>query len=717
MIPSALRPQRRRSARRMTGLATWLALGLLACDDKADRGDTEPDTAVDATGVRDTADTPETDVQDVTAEDVVDIDWPEAVTINVSVDGEPAVDAIVAQGGTGEHYITDSNGTVVVDVNYTVEGDIGFTASHPEARIGFAALDSPAEQLQINLARYDRTDNPEYVFQDPGTPRLSPTTSQCGHCHITLNRDWYNSPHRTSATNRAVQDLYRGGAFNFDDEVACSDAGGRWLPSPGLGDGDERDRCFLGEGVVPTLNRTCDGPDCSIEQTGACADCHAPGIDGVLGGNDLRDASGHAFSAGVHCDVCHRVDRIEPDAAAGVAGRLVLTRPSEPRQGPLGPWSPLMFGPSHDSPNPRMGSVQRDHFRDGSLCSGCHEHYQSVLVPDATIDLERWPEGVLPIHTTWSEWEAGPLRDSTPCNACHMPPEPADLNGANLEDFPLTEIGVQGGWVRAPGSVRHHSWVGPRTPESGMLQLAAALFVEAEVSGGELVATVRTKNVGPAHAIPTGEPLRALLLVVEAFCGEQELTSTGGDIIPDFGGAADYRTSGEGLSVWPGASPGDRIVGIREPDSWYDYTGFGPFGDGRFTPQERGMRRIARAWEHEILEIDDDGNATLSGATDEADAAYRITSPAELAGQPGFGFARVLTGADGARMVPHFAAVDVVSDNRLLPQQNWTSEHRFEAPCAEPTVVARLIHRPYPLWLAAERGWDVDDQVMVEVRR
>ncbi|MFT6399433.1 MAG: hypothetical protein ACJAYU_004198, partial [Bradymonadia bacterium] len=55
------------------------------------------------------------------------------------------------------------------------------------------------------------------------------------------------------------------------------------------------------------------------------------------------------------------MDRIEPDAPSGIAGRLVLTRPSEARTGPLGPWSPLIFGPSHDSPNPRMGSVQRDH--------------------------------------------------------------------------------------------------------------------------------------------------------------------------------------------------------------------------------------------------------------------------------------------------------------------------------------------------------------------
>ncbi len=689
-------------------------------------GDDPPETLVpsDVVDVETDADvaddvTPDTeeDATDTAEDAELDVPWPEQVTVVVTVDGEPAQNSIVAQGGTGTHYITDENGEVVVDVDFETVGDLGFTASHPEARIGWVGLERPADRVEIALSRYDASDNDEYLFQDPGTPRNSPTTAQCGHCHITLNRDWYNSPHRTAASNRSVQDLYRGGAFAFDDSDSCENAGGTWLPSPALGNGSERDRCFIGSGVVPTLNPECDGPYCSVEETGACADCHAPGIDGPLGGNDLRDATGHAFSAGVHCDVCHRVDSIDPQAPAGVGGRLVLTRPSEPRTGPLGPWSPLIFGPSHDSPNPRMGSVQRDHYRDGTLCSGCHELRQPVLVPGAQIDVERWPDGVLPIHSTWTEWEEGPLSEATPCNACHMPPEAADLNGANLEDFPLTDIGVQGGWTRAPGSVRHHSWVGPRTEESRMLQVAAALFVEVETVDGVVTARVRTKNVGPAHAIPTGEPLRSLLLTVEAFCGDEALPATGGDLVPDYGGASDYRTSAQGFAEWPSASVGDRVVGVRTTGDWYDYTGYGPFGDGRFSVEERGLPRVELAWRHEVEDVSESGEVTLSGPTDGADGAYLISDPAELAGSPGFGFARVLAGQDGRRMVPHFEAVDVVSDNRLLPQEDWTSEHSFQGNCETPTVVARLIHRPYPLTLARERGWDVNDQVMVEVRR
>src|SRR5690606_447275 len=100
------------------------------------------------------------------------------------------------------------------------------------------------------------------------------------------------------------------------------------------------------------------------------------------------------------------------------------------------------------------------------------------------------------------------------------------------------------------------------------------------------------------------------------------------------------------------------------------------------------------------------------------DVAYRVDLDGPtLAGAAGTGFARVLVGADGDRMVPHFLAVDVASDNRLLPGGAAETTHRFAAPCADPEVRATLIHRAVPLALARERGWATDDAVMVEVKR
>ena len=260
---------------------------------------------------------------------------------------------------------------------------------------------------------------------------------------------------------------------------------------------------------------------------GACADCHAPGIDGQLGGRDLLEATDHAYDYGVHCDVCHKVESVDLEAEAGVAGRLQILRPIEESPSTtLGEWYPLTFGPYYDVINPRMGSVQRDLYHEATICAGCHQLDQPVLVAGAQIDLARWPDGRIPVHSTYAEWEAGPMNPGAPCQSCHMPPDAESGNSSGLGDdevAPDAQPGLSSGWYRPPGSVRHHMWTGPRYPGERMLELAASLAIDAAVVEGELVAQVTTRNVGPGHAIPTGEPLRSLLLLVEARCGERDL--------------------------------------------------------------------------------------------------------------------------------------------------------------------------------------------------
>ena len=101
------------------------------------------------------------------------------------------------------------------------------------------------------------------------------------------------------------------------------------------------------------------------------------------------------------------------------------------------------------------------------------------------------------------------------------------------------------GFFRPAGNVRFHSWVGPRQPESRMLQLAAAIFIEKETDDNQLTTHVTVKNVGPGHAIPTGEPMRSLLLLVTASCNDEPLDAIGGDVVPDFGDWLDRKESSE----------------------------------------------------------------------------------------------------------------------------------------------------------------------------
>lgn len=651
------------------------------------------------------------------------------LTVTVTLDGAPLPGMPVQQIGTELQVETDESGRATLPIDVTVEAP-AVAVSHPEARIaGRELYDSDFEGgVSIELERFDTGDNLLYVFQDPGEPDRRESTTYCSHCHVTIVTDWYDSAHRQAASNPVVQDVYAGVAAAWLDADTCADNGGSWRTGLGPGTGAPADRCYTGAGTLPDLNPDCAETTCDgvAAETGACADCHAPGIDGQLGGRDLLEAEGFAYDFGVHCDVCHKVESVDvthPDP--GVAGKLRILRPTEEGT-TAGPWQPLTFGPYPDVLNPRMGSVQRDHFKEPTLCAGCHEHHQPALVPDTAVDPARWPDGLLPVHTTYSELADGPLGTSVPCQSCHMPPDPDVGNSADLDNLFDVGEGVAGGWRRHPGAVRRHVWFGPRHPEQRMLELAASLQVQSRVEDGVFVVETTATNSGPGHAIPTGEPLRHLLLAVEARCGDTRLTPTEGPVLPDYAGAVALRAAGADWTTWPEAEAGMRIRVVRRTGAWDDYTGYGPFGDGTFSAEQKGLPIEVLSGEADILSVTAEGLVALSTPLPEGDLAYLVRPsdalPAEgdawsdLAGAPGTAFARVMTDAAGQRMVPHHAAVDVVSDNRLLPTQARTITHRFPASCEAPTAAAVLLHRPYPLALAAERGWVATEAVMAEVR-
>lgn len=675
-----------------------LALGLAACDSASPHPSPEP---------RDTA---PADSGDSAAPE----HW--SVQVRVTLDGAPVAGARVMQGGGVEAWTTDAEGLATVEIDARIPGDLAVVASHPEARIWWAPADEGPYQ-EIALTRFDPADNPDAPFADPGGADVSQSTSeQCSHCHVTIHASWYASPHRSAASNAVVQDVYGGAASAFSTADACAMAGGRWEPTRAPGTGEWGEGCRFGEDVLGGTGGS-----------GGCADCHAPGIDGALGGHDLLDATGVAYEAGVHCDVCHHVESVDMSAPPGVGGRLHIVRSSERATSPgMGDWRPITFGPYADVPNLRMGAVQRDLFHSAELCGGCHESAQPVLVEGAEADLARWPDGLLPIHTTFSEWEAGPMNPAAPCQSCHMPPRADVGNSADLGNvFGDVEPGVTAGWERAAGEVREHAWWGPRQRASRMLELAASLTLDTSVADGILTARATVKNVGPGHAIPTGEPLRSMVLRVEARCEGGALEATGGSAIPDFGGWLDRHEASEDWSIWPGARVGEVVRVVRRTGRWLDYEGHGPFGDGSFDAEAKGMAEEEVAGFATIVSVAGD-RVTFDRALPTGDVAYRGSAaelPADgdearaVAGAPGFAFARVLVGADGARMVPHFQAVDVASDNRLLPQQAWTSTHTFAAPCAEPEVRAVLVHRAWPLALANERGWPLTESVMAEATR
>jgi hypothetical protein len=648
------------------------------------------------------------DVQADSVDLVKDTPQPEVVValpieVHVTLDGAPSPDTTVSQGGNLERWKTNPEGIAVVTLDLSVPGELVLIASHPDARIrGNLVSPDHTGPFELALDRFDTTDNPDYVFKDPGEPGKSHIIEKCAHCHLTVDETWFASAHKTSASNPLLQDIYQGTASGWGEEEACTLAGGTWKTIVEPGSGDQVMGCVVADAVTDTGG------------FGTCADCHAPGIDGQLGGRDLLEAKGHSFNYGVHCEVCHHTESIDLDAMPGVAGRLKIVRPSEDPPIPgVGDWKPLTFCPNDDVPNIYMGCVQRDHFRSSDFCAGCHEQQQPALFPGESVDKSRWPNEKIPVHTTFSEWKASVFAGGVSCQGCHMPSAPDEIsNGADLQAFDEASTGITGGWPRPPGTTKLHTWSGPRSPEADQLGVPVSVSVEKAVNDGTLVAKVTIQNSAAGHAVPTGEPLRSVLVLVDAACEQSPLKPTGGSAVPDYGGALSWKANDADWTTWDKAKKGD-VLRVIKQGSHVDYKGYGSFGDGTFSVEQRGILEETVLGESAVTDVAE-GIVTLDPALPDGDVADLVRGEHAHAGRPGAGFARVLLDKDGKRMVPHFKAVDVASDNRLMSQASWTSEHQFESPCAEPTVTVRVIQRAYPLALAQERGWPMRDKLWLE---
>jgi len=258
-----------------------------------------------------------------------------------------------------------------------------------------------------------------------------------------------------------------------------------------------------------------------------------------------------------------------------------------------------------------------------------------------------------------------------------------------------------------------------------MLNLAAGLFVNTQLESGLLTAEIRVKNVGPGHALPTGEPMRSMVMLVQAECDGEPLQATGGDTVPAFAGYLQRKTQADDWTQWEGAKTGQVISVVEHTGAFHDYNGPGRFGDGGFSATEKGLPVTSFVGFARITAVDG-AVITTDPPVPAGDVAYLLPDTAwpeegapigRYAGRPGMAFARVLTDRNQQQMVPHFVAEDVVIDNRLRPQESWTSTHTFQAPCSDPTVSARLMYRPYPPAINEERQWAGTETLMTEASR
>jgi hypothetical protein len=677
-------------------------------------------------------------------------DTPFAVEVHVLEHGQPMVGATVLQGGSTQHSTTDVEGEAVLVIDPTIEGQVWVIAAAEDHRSAGEQLRVvPEGPIVLELVQVE-VDNPAYEFQPAGVDEGA-STQWCSHCHVTFVQQFGTSAHFESARDEQVHDLYTGTAAALDSQTACEDGGGEWRPGVVPGSSEVADRCYLGRGLLPDSTDacgapgqlSCDDPALPLADrptvTGGCADCHAPAIGGPAdSGHSLLAAAGIAFDEGVTCDVCHKVRGVDLTAdAGGLGGRLQLGRPLEAGSA-ASAWRPVMYAPYPDVINGGMGGAWAPVFGTADLCSGCHEHRQAPLWDDPALalDLTRWPDGVLPVLSTWSEWSESVVSPGSPCKDCHMPPLQL-ANSADIEIFEL-EPGAVAGFIREEGQVRDHSFYGPldeREMGGRLIDTAAGVLLEGAIEGGELVVDVGVTNLQTGHGLPTGKALRRVLVLVEARCDGEPMAQTGGRTVTELGGALAIGVVGEQVTAagatlsWtdlPDGLDADGLVvrAVRPTGDWMEYQGPGPFRDPAWTAADKGLPETEPLGEVDVAslasgEVELSAELALTGG-DVLFLAEAAGLPTEggpslaLAGAPGMDFGKVLADADGNHQVPHYRAVDIVRDNRLLPYESATSEHRFELPdgCADLAASARVIYRRYPLRLARERGWELLDHVI-----
>lgn len=199
-----------------------------------------------------------------------------------------------------------------------------------------------------------------------------------------------------------------------------------------------------------------------------CLGCHSPIAVQIGDLGLLRKVSWE----GVTCDYCHSI-------------RDVTTTGTNPRA--RVEFSLVKSGPSKEAASTAHGTVFSAVHTSSLACISCHEYTNA--------------EG-LAVLTTYTEWKQSTYgEESGGCQSCHM----ARVPGSAVDPRVKTASRLQLNLHEIPGS---HS--------IEQLNKAVKAQLSATHQGGQLKVSVRVANRGAGHSVPTGSPLRQLILELRA---------------------------------------------------------------------------------------------------------------------------------------------------------------------------------------------------------
>jgi hypothetical protein len=199
-----------------------------------------------------------------------------------------------------------------------------------------------------------------------------------------------------------------------------------------------------------------------------CLGCHSPI---AVWSGDMTLVKKVSWE-GITCDYCHSIRDVTlsgPNPQATVDYSLVKS----------GPWKEVS--------SPAHGAVFSAVHTSALICATCHDYRNSLGFP------------VLTTYTEWSKSAYGAANKT--CQSCHM----YQVQG-NVVDPRVQRT--------AQASINLHQIPGSHSMEQLEKALHAELFTTHE--GGRLQIVVEVTNRGAGHFVPTGSPMRQLILEVRA---------------------------------------------------------------------------------------------------------------------------------------------------------------------------------------------------------
>ncbi len=361
-------------------------------------------------------------------------------------------------------------------------------------------------RFEIFLNPLPRTDNPDYRFLPPKI---------CSQCHVKLSKIYDRSKMARTTSNPRVLQMYNG-----------TDAFNRKKQGPGF---------------------KLDNPN----KDGDCIACHAPSVD--ASNPQTKDLNKALFSPktgenGISCDYCHKIKRIVKSKTSSSGFKAILQRNK-----PISGNSILVFGPYDDVVVPPMAASYSPLFNNGRYCSQCHSHilksknlkkqdWQKIYTKEEWKGFGLEDETYIPVQTTYQEWkqwqEALPKNDADKgknCQDCHM--------SWRKNMLPYDSFIVNGHAKMMWGSFRQSQSIHPHQFDGGtetQLKTAVTMEIDGEIKGNILTITVFITNTSGGHWIPTGEPMRRIILLLKATDeNEKPMIPISGSRLPDIIGKGD----------------------------------------------------------------------------------------------------------------------------------------------------------------------------------